>query len=436
MATESETASFPPGGQPAEKHGDGIEMPLPTAYPFVLSVGLTLFGFGLASSLVVSAVGLVIFILGIIGWVSQMLPGRGHGHEAPAAVRPQPVVGRTGLVEQLKPGLPGYRFRLPEKVHPISAGIWGGLLGGLFMPIPALLYGFFSGKGIWLPVNLLAGMVVPGIAEMGEKALGQFHPGLFVLALCIHAAMAVVFGLMYGVLLPMLPDFPRPLAWGGLLMPLLWTGVSFSLMKAVNPVLNDRVAWPWFLVSQFVFGVVAALTIMRARSLGTIPAGILCGLVGGLLMAGPALLWSLAAGHGLWYPVNLLAGMVRPEMGKLSLAELEQFNTDWLATSIGIHAVLSLGFGLIYALVLPKLPAFPGPLAWGGLLMPLLWTGVSYGMMGVVDPALEKYVEWEYFLISQIVFGVAASIVVLRTQQVAVPPVGGSEPLPPQGGQP
>ena len=30
--------------------------------------------------------------------------------------------------------MPGYRLRLPEKVHPISAGIKGGLVGGLVMP--------------------------------------------------------------------------------------------------------------------------------------------------------------------------------------------------------------------------------------------------------------------------------------------------------------
>ena len=59
--------------------------------------------------------------------------------------------------------MPGYRLRLPEEVHPISAGIKGGIVGGLVMPVPALLYGYFSGHGIWYPVNLLAGMVVPGI---------------------------------------------------------------------------------------------------------------------------------------------------------------------------------------------------------------------------------------------------------------------------------
>ena len=53
----------------------------------------------------------------------------------------------------------------------------------------------------------------------------------------IHVMMSVTLGLMYGVLLPTLPDIPKPLAWGGLLMPLFWTAASYSLMGVVNPVL-------------------------------------------------------------------------------------------------------------------------------------------------------------------------------------------------------
>ena len=76
--------------------------------------------------------------------------------------------------------MPGYRLRLPEKVHPISAGIKGGLVGGLVMPLPAMLYGILSGHGIWLPLNLLAGMVLPGVGAMSVDELEQFHPTLFV----------------------------------------------------------------------------------------------------------------------------------------------------------------------------------------------------------------------------------------------------------------
>jgi hypothetical protein len=70
------------------------------------------------------------------------------------------------------------------------------------------------------------------------------------------------------------------------------------------------------------------------------------------------------------------------------------------------------------------LPAVPRPLAWGGLVLPLLWTGTSYGLMGVVNPALQGKVSWPWFVVSQFVFGVAAAVVVLRSETIHIPPAG------------
>src|SRR5262249_53548886 len=78
-------------------------------------------------------------------------------------------------------------------------------------------------------------------------------------------------------------------------------------------------------------------------------------------------------------------------------------------------------FGVLFALVAPRLPAIPGPVAWGGLVLPLLWTGTSYGLMGVVNPVLQERVDWAWFIVSQFVFGVAAAVVVLRSEMVPIP---------------
>jgi hypothetical protein len=93
-------------------------------------------------------------------------------------------------------------------------------------------------------------------------------------------------------------------------------------------------------------------------------------------------------------------------------------------TGLAIHAALSAGFGLLYGLLLPRLRPLPGPLAWGGLLMPLLWTAVSYGLMGVVNPVLQEKVQWPWFIVSQFVFGLTAAVVVARSEQVHIPPAG------------
>ena len=72
----------------------------------------------------------------------------------------------------------------------------------------------------------------------------------------------------------------------------------------------------------------------------------------------------------------------------------------------------------------PRLPAIPGPIAWGGLVLPLLWTGISYRLMGVVNPVLQDRVDWAWFIVSQFVFGVAAAVVVLRSEKIHILPAG------------
>src|SRR5437867_4400996 len=95
-----------------------VEMPRATAWPIVLALGVTLLGAGLATSLAMSAVGAVLFVFGLGGWIGQVIPGRGHRQETlvEPALRPQPVAGKPGTVDQLRPGMAGHRFRLPEKV--------------------------------------------------------------------------------------------------------------------------------------------------------------------------------------------------------------------------------------------------------------------------------------------------------------------------------
>lgn len=292
------------------------------------------------------------------------------------------------------------------------------------MPIPALAYGLLSEHhSIWYPVNLLAGMVLPGVGNMTDVELGQFHASLFVTAVVIHVAMCLSIGLMLGVMLPTLPHVPKSLAWGGLLMPLLWTAVSFLLMRFVNPVLERHVEWPWFILSQFFFGVGAAAVIANASKFGPVLSGLLGGAAGGVFMAVPALLWSLSTGRGVWYPVNLLAGLVVPHMPTAE-AELRQFHADWFVPAVLIHAAMSATFGVAYALALPRLRPIPAPFVWGALLLPLLWTGASYGLMGVVNPTLQQGVDWFWFILSQFVFGLAAATVVVRSEKILIPPVG------------
>ena len=183
----------------------------------------------------------MLFVIGLGGWIGQLLPGRGHRTSRWSSRRcgPGRSPARQGTVEQLRPGVAGYRFQLPEKIHPISAGVKGGIVGGLVMPIPALAYGLISGHGLWFPINLLAGMAVPGISGETVAQLEQFSAASLVLAIFIHATLSVTFGLLFGVVSPTLPPIPGgPVVAGGVLMPLLWTGLCYGFMGIVNPLLN------------------------------------------------------------------------------------------------------------------------------------------------------------------------------------------------------
>jgi hypothetical protein len=182
--------------------------------------------------------------------------------------------------------------------------------------------------------------------------------------------------------------------------------------------------WPSFIFSQFIFGVVVAIVVMQSARLPHAVGGAIAGAVGGMLMPIPAAIWGLVSGHGIWYPANLLAAMVLPGLGKLPLAELQQFHANWLTTALVLHAVTSLIFGTLFGLLLPRLPTIPGPMSWGALLMPFLWTAASFSLMGVVNPVLQQRVDWPWFIVSQFVFGIAASIMVVRSEQIRVPPAG------------
>src|SRR5260370_13310257 len=126
----SEPQLTPP---PEEAAQHSVEMPRPTVAPLVLALGLALLAAGVILGLGFLVVGAAVVVAGLGIWIAQFLPGQGHVHEplAEPARRAQPVTGAPGGVERLREGLPGYRLRLPQDVHPISAGVKGGIVGGL-----------------------------------------------------------------------------------------------------------------------------------------------------------------------------------------------------------------------------------------------------------------------------------------------------------------
>src|SRR6266404_7278017 len=243
-----------------------IEVPASTAWPLVLAVGFALVFAGLLTSASVSILGAVLAVAGCVGWFREVFP---HEHEEAVHVVPEEVAIRTVRreVERFPIAPDQVRAWLPVETYPISAGGKGGLAGSVAMAVLACLYGLLKAGSIWYPINLLAAVVyapseVPPISE-----LNSFHPGLFFIAVILHLVTSILVGLLYGAMLPM---FARhPILLGGVIAPVLWSGLLHSIMNILNPVLGSHIDWIWFMASQFAFGVIAGLVVVRQSRVRT-----------------------------------------------------------------------------------------------------------------------------------------------------------------------
>lgn len=249
---------------------ESIELPAPTSAPLYFAMGLALILAGLVTNEIVSAVGGATAILGAIGWWREMFPRQ---HEIavplqPESERARPIQPRTDGVERMVAGEDGHRLRLPVEYHPYRAGLQGGAVGGVAMAIVACAYGWIFQGSPWVPINLLAAMLLPGVGSGGIEALKAFHLGTFLFATGMHVAISLSVGLVYSAVLPMLPG--RTLLWGGVVAPVVWTGVAWAAMGIVNPELDQYVSWGWFIASQIAFGLAAGAVVARSERIQTL----------------------------------------------------------------------------------------------------------------------------------------------------------------------
>src|SRR5271154_160474 len=243
-----------------------INLPAPTAWPIVLAFGITLLLAGLLTSATLSILGAILAVTASVGWFRDVLP---HEQEETVRVEAKVTVVSTQRREverlQVAPELP--RALLPLETYPISAGIKGGLAGSVAMAVLACLYGLLKQGSIWYPINLLAATVYSQSIEFRSASLNAFHLSSLLIALAIHLFTSLLVGLLYGTMLPMVPR--RPILLGGVVAPILWTGILHSILGLVNPLLDRRIDWPWFIASQFAFGIVAGLVVVRQERVAT-----------------------------------------------------------------------------------------------------------------------------------------------------------------------
>lgn len=234
----------------------------------VLAFGLTLLFAGMVTHWAISIIGLVILSRAIVGWWRTVIPHEAHeGVLIEAKFRPAPIVAEARSVVRLKLGEGGHRTRVPERIYPYSSGFWGGLAGGTAMAGLACLYGLVAQHSIWFPINLLAGAVLPDLGTATLEQLRQFNGVAFAAAFVGHGIISILVGVLYAVMLPMFPKYA--VFWAGILMPVLWSGLVATTLDIVNPAMNARISWPWFVVAQLGFGLVGGYVIARSTSIRT-----------------------------------------------------------------------------------------------------------------------------------------------------------------------
>jgi len=245
-----------------QEEPNSILVPAPTVWPFMVAMAISLVCAGLVTHIIVSIVGVVILLTSSIGWWFEVLPEQ---REESVVTVPADVVPRSTLtVDYLAAD---HRMQIPAEVHPYSAGLWGGLAGAVAMAVVATVFGLISQGSIWYPINLLAAGIDRSMAEAPIEQLRAFNGAALIEGTLIHGTISILVGLLYAISLPM---FPRGASWrSGLVTPLLWSGLVASTLGFINPALNARIDWTWFVGSQIAFGLAAAWVVGRTAKIAT-----------------------------------------------------------------------------------------------------------------------------------------------------------------------
>ena len=164
------------------------------------------------------------------------------------------------------------------------------------MAIVACAYGLIAYHSVWYPINLLAAAALPSMTNADLAQLKAFDGMAFLIALISHVSISILVGLLFAVLLPMFPS-RRAAFWGSLTTPLFWSALVWATLRLINPALDARIDWVWFIASQVAFGLVAGYVVHHTKTVETMQT------------------WPLAARAGLEAP-GLLREKSQPEKGE------------------------------------------------------------------------------------------------------------------------
>ena len=244
---------------------ESIHLPSPTVWPMVLALGVTLLIAGLITNAAISVLGAVFAIAASVGWFRNVLPHEHHEEVQVPTTAADRAVAALAEPQPLPATAAGGQTRL---TYSFLSGVEAGAAGGAAMALVATGFGLVRFHSFWYAINLMAASSFLSWSNASDAFLSGFHLQGLLAGMLIHMLISVLVGLLYAATMPI---FPRlSILAGGILGPLVWTGLAFSLMKSVAPILGARVDWTWFIVSQIAFGITAVWSgNLRVRFLST-----------------------------------------------------------------------------------------------------------------------------------------------------------------------
>jgi hypothetical protein len=237
----------------------------------------------MVTNVAIGLLGVLLAAMGSVGWFAQVLPNEAHEPVEASADEVQ-ITSDRNLSKSLLTE-PMRRKILPIETFKITSGIKGGIAGGIAMTVPAAAFSLLRYHSIWYATNLLAAGGFVRWAGASDAFLSEFHLRGLVAALVIHSVLSLLVGLLYGAMLHMFPRYP--IVTAGFMVPLLFTGILYSALGVVSPILDQRIDWFWFVPSQIVFGLVCGFVVnlqakVRTAQFQALPFAVRAGLHGDL----------------------------------------------------------------------------------------------------------------------------------------------------------
>ncbi len=261
------------------EHDGFVQLPTPTIWPFILALGISLAVAGMVTHWVITLLGVCLVVPAAVGWFFQIFP---HEQHEGVAISTEIVTISSSRIASSHPSISqGRREVEPLESFSPMVGIKGGIAGGIAMTIPATIFGLLQYHSIWYPINLLAAGGFVSWAGKSDAFLAQFHPEGLAAGAAIHIFTSLLVGLLYGAMLPMFPR--KPILTCGFIAPFLWTGILYTSLGVLSPILNARIHWGWFFLSQVAFGLAAGFVVnlqvkVRSESFRSLPFAVRAGL--------------------------------------------------------------------------------------------------------------------------------------------------------------